>query len=178
MSPVGHSLVAFSVGVLTLPPQKTLRWKIVYFTGLAWVSLLPDWPLSFWGHKRYDISHSIFVNAALIGVTLLVFWYRPSLKTYIGGKPVLWGGCFVWFIHLFLDTLYNHGQGIALYWPFSEAHLALPLPWFNEMIGARSFSLRRALHVATIEFLFYSPLLMLAVYWRQRASKIERYTSV
>jgi hypothetical protein len=25
---------------------------------------------------------------------------------------------------------YIHGKGIAVFWPFSEARLALPLPWF------------------------------------------------
>jgi hypothetical protein len=29
-----------------------------------------------------------------------------------------------------LDSLYNHGHGVAIFWPLSDVRLALPIPWF------------------------------------------------
>ena len=36
---------------------------LVLFLGLA---VVPDWPLPGWGHDRYAVSHSVFVNLGLI----------------------------------------------------------------------------------------------------------------
>jgi hypothetical protein len=36
-----------------------------------------------------------------------------------------------WLSHLPLDSMYSHGMGIAIFWPFSDAHLAMPVPWFE-----------------------------------------------
>ena len=73
------------------------------------------------------------------------------------------GGSFAWLSHLLLDSFYNHGKGIAIYWPFSNARLALPIPWFD--VGAGS--LAHLLQVFLIEFISYIPFLLLALLIRQ-----------
>ncbi len=131
MTPVGHSLVGAAVGVVVMPRYKS-RWASAAFLSV-FVALanLPDWRLPYWGHERYDISHSVFVNLALIIVCAAVLRICKFTRANIGAWPMIIGGAIAWLSHLFLDSFYSHGQGIAIFWPFSTARLALPMPWFR-----------------------------------------------
>jgi membrane-bound metal-dependent hydrolase YbcI (DUF457 family) len=131
MTQVGHTLMGTAIGVLSIPSNKPLRWKCTYFAVFALLGNLPDLDLPYWGHQRYDISHSLFV-ALLFGILITaLFAQLPRLRHQIGGQAVVFAGILAWLSHLLLDSFYNHGQGIAIFWPFSTAHLALPIPWFS-----------------------------------------------
>ena len=84
MTPMGHSLIGLSFASLALSTSKNAtnhRWRNCG-VALTFVALanLPDWPLPNWGHDRYDVSHSIFVNAGLICTVIAV------MKTLAKGK--------------------------------------------------------------------------------------------
>ena len=63
-----------------------------------------------------------------------------------------------WLSHLPLDSMYAHGQGIAIFWPFSDAHLAMPVSWFETLnLPARS---EHNLRVFRIELLVFGTALL------------------
>ena len=129
MTTVGHSLTGISLAVLTLPGGRSRLWYLLVGHFYVMFANLPDFPLPGWGHNAYRVSHSIFVTmllASLLGVLLL--W--PRFTEHIGRRVILaWSAA--WLSHMPLDSLYNHGRGIAIFWPFSDAHLAMPVSWFQ-----------------------------------------------
>jgi membrane-bound metal-dependent hydrolase YbcI (DUF457 family) len=168
MTPVGHSLMGLSIGVLCLPrathPMRTV-------TTLATFILLasaPDIPLTGWGHNRYRISHSIFVTCALLAAALGFLVLRPRLRHWLGDWRVAFAGAACWVSHLLLDCLYNHGIGIALFWPFSDARLNLALPWFA-VLGREGGP--SAMSIYTVEGLFYGGILLACIAIRRRGRR-------
>ena len=81
----------------------------------AFVALanLPDWPLPNWGHDRYDISHSVFVNIGLIGLVVVLTQVFAN-QTRLSQNRFLTLAAMAWLSHLLLDTFYNHGEGLGL----------------------------------------------------------------
>ena len=126
MSPVGHSIIGLACASACMPFVVSLPRR--FAIGLLFVALanLPDWPIPNWGHDRYDISHSVFVNLALLSIVAVAVWRR------VGGL-ITGLGSTAWMSHLLLDSFYNHGRGIAVCWPFSKARLNLAMPWFNNL---------------------------------------------
>jgi len=155
LTTVGHSLAGVSIAVLTLPQGRSVLWYLIVGHMYVFFANLPDFPLPGWGHDSYLVSHSIFVTsllAPLLALPLLM----PKFKEQIGGAVILaWSA--TWLCHMLLDSLYSHGQGIGIFWPFSEAHLALPLPWFETL----QWPARTAhnVHVFQVELLSYGLLL-------------------
>jgi membrane-bound metal-dependent hydrolase YbcI (DUF457 family) len=131
MTQVGHALMGTAIGILSLPSAKPLRWKIAYFTAFALLGNLPDLDLLYWGHQRYDISDSLFVTLLVGALITVLFAWLPSVRQHVGGRGVVLAGILAWLSHLLLDSFYNHGRGIAIFWPLSTAHVALPIPWFS-----------------------------------------------
>jgi membrane-bound metal-dependent hydrolase YbcI (DUF457 family) len=131
MTPVGHSLMGTALGILSLPQHRSPRWKGAYFATFALLANLPDFPLPYWGHDRYDVSHSLFVNLLLSLLAVALCAWRPSVRQHVGGPAVLVTSMLAWLSHLLLDAFYNHGRGVAIFWPFSPASLALPIAWFS-----------------------------------------------
>jgi membrane-bound metal-dependent hydrolase YbcI (DUF457 family) len=127
---------------------------------------IPDLPFKHWGHRRYDISHSLFANLLLILGALSLLSWRQDLRHHTGGGLVLIGGIVAWLSHLLLDSFYNHGKGVAVFWPFSDAHLALPIPWFSVVPSLLPFT-REVLQEYGIEFASCCPLLVLALSLRR-----------
>jgi membrane-bound metal-dependent hydrolase YbcI (DUF457 family) len=126
---VGHSLIGIAIAALTLPQAQTRRWYFFIGAGFVFFANLPDYPLPGWGHNSYLVSHSIFVTALLAALLgLLLLW--PTFQAGVG-KRVLVAWSAAWFSHMLLDSMYNHGQGIAIFWPLSDAHLAMPVSWFE-----------------------------------------------
>jgi membrane-bound metal-dependent hydrolase YbcI (DUF457 family) len=123
------------------------------------IATIPDWPFKNWGHDRYYFSHSLFVTLLLIFLIVVVLIISRKLRIEIGNWAVMIGGSFAWLSHLLLDSFYNHGKGIAIYWPVSKARLALPVPWFDVGVGSTA----HIMHVFLIEFICYFPLLLLAL---------------
>ncbi len=129
MTPVGHTLTGLAIATAVMPSGWSTRARLGVYATMAILANVPDAPFPFWGHARYDISHSIFVTAVVVTALVLVCrWAFPKLPT-----ALLWGGAIAWFSHLLLDTMYNHGKGLAVFWPVSDARVALAVPWFETM---------------------------------------------
>jgi len=66
-----------------------------------------------------------------------------------------------------LDGLYNHGQGIGIFWPISDAHLVLPVPWFETLTWPPFTEHNR--RVFLIELAVYGAVLGFCVWIRSRS---------
>jgi hypothetical protein len=119
---------------------------------------IPDIPLPSWGHARYDISHSIFVNLLLSMIVLLAFGRFCGS----GGGRTVGLGIIAWFSHLLLDTFYNHGLGVGIFWPFSSATLAFPIPWFSVVKPVWPPTMKVIL-TGLAEFASYAPLVLISL---------------
>jgi len=168
-------LTGASIGVLVVPRDWRARAKAGLLAGFALVATLPDWqlppgmpglqylPLPPWGHNLYRVSHSLFVNLAIAaaGVVLLGSW--PPVRKALGGWPVLLGAAAALLSHLLLDTFYNHGRGLAMFWPLSDARLALPMPWFSTLEDIPPPLDWHTVRVVLVEAAFYLPLFIVCV---------------
>lgn len=165
MSPVGHTLTGIAIGVACMPKEKPTRWKAIYLGVCAFLAYIPDLQLPYWGHgAHYYVSHSLFANLALILVCLLPFLVSKPLRARAGGAWAVSGGVLAWFSHLLLDTFYNTGTGLMMFWPFSEERLSLAIPWFN--VVTEYFSLR-TLCILLVEAVFYGGILVMVVLIRK-----------
>ncbi len=130
------------------------------------IANLPDWPLPRWGHHRYDISHSLFVN---VGLIVGVYVFVTSLRALKYNSKLIdsvyrsfgWM-TLAWLSHLLLDSLYSHSLGIGIGWPISEWRLVLPIPFFDTVHINESIFSEHNLKVATMELLFYLPIVVVA----------------
>jgi membrane-bound metal-dependent hydrolase YbcI (DUF457 family) len=149
-----------------MPRYKSRLASSAFLCAFIAIANLPDWPLPGWGHSNYKISHSVFVNFALIVVIAsLLMLFKKATRT-IASWPVIIGGAAAWLSHLLLDSFYNHGLGIAIFWPFSPARLALPMPWFRTWSSVSPPLNADTFYICLVEALFYGPILLLAVVWR------------
>jgi len=171
MTTMGHSLTGLSIGVLLLPGGKRWWWLFLYFNALVALSNISDWPFSFWGHTRYEVSHSLFVTLGLVVALGGALGSVARVREALGGWRALIAGGLAWVGHLLLDTLYNHGHGLKMFWPLSDGALALPLPWFSTLREAwipDAFTAR----VLLTEAAFYGGVLVVcialrALWWRR-----------
>ena len=132
MSPVGHTLTGVALGYIALPVSSTKRAALAFLGLPVLFANVPDAPLPSWGHDRYDISHSVFTTS--LGVLLLAALAACYPRRFHPiPRRLTFAIAAAWFSHLLLDTLYNHGQGLAIFWPFSTARVALPIPWFSTL---------------------------------------------
>jgi hypothetical protein len=171
MTTLGHSLTGLSIGVLCMPGGRKLWWYFLFLNLFVALPNIPDWPFPGWGHDRYDISHSIFVTVLLIGIACTVFAYWEGGRRFVGGWRTLVCGGLTWISHLLLDSIYNHGQGLEMFWPVSDASLALPLPWFATL-KPTAYTDEHNSSVLLIELAVYGTLLVLSiaartVWWRR-----------
>ncbi len=162
MSPVGHSLVGLAFAAVALPASRDWKWQIGLPIAFVALANLPDWPIPNWGHDRYDISHSIYVNFALVAIGCFLVWLIPNLKTIVTWPCILLGAA-AWLSHLLLDSFYNHGRGVAIYWPLSDGRLNFSIPWFNNLDLSQSVISRHNMYVYGIEFAAYLPVLIIAL---------------
>lgn len=167
MSPVGHSLTGLAIAALVLPPsRKSPRLWLGACTFVA-LANLPDWPLPGWGHDRYDISHSLFVNLALICGIALCCQTNPAWRV----PPRLFlCASSAWLSHLLLDSFYQHRQGIDIGWPFLDWRLNFPFPFFHTVNLNLSPLHPTNLSVFAIEAIAFSPILALALWLRHLAA--------
>ena len=168
MTEVGHVLTGAAIGVLSMSKVTTAKQKTAHITAFMLIATIPDWPFKGWGHDQYYLSHSLFAALLLIFLMVMILMISRKLRIWIGGWTVAAGGSFAWLSHLLLDSFYNHGKGIAIYWPFSKARLALPIPWFDVGIGSPA----HILQVFLIEIISYLPLFLLAllIRWKWNSS--------
>jgi hypothetical protein len=125
MTQIAHTFAGVALCVLSLPSPVSKTRCLVQLGLFAVLANIPDIPLPCWGHARYVISHSIFVNLilCLLILSATVWFGLASWRTVCLGMAA-------WFSHLLLDAFYSHGQGVGIFWPFSTATLALPIPGF------------------------------------------------
>jgi hypothetical protein len=187
MTLVGHMLTGTAIGVVTMPNYPRTRQKTIFLLVFALLATVPDWPFRNWGHAKYYVSHSIFINLLLIGIvgTILYIaprtWRKHSLipATHSLSWQVMLGGSLAWMSHLLLDTFYNHKKGLAMFWPLSSARLALPIPWLA--VASRPFLpvTTGNLRIILLDFLTFFPLVIFAIIIRKTfiqnyAQKSER----
>jgi membrane-bound metal-dependent hydrolase YbcI (DUF457 family) len=175
MTTVGHALTGMAIAVALAPRLRGVGpWAAILALG-ALAANLPDAPLPNWGHDRYDISHSVFVNGTLILLAALAVLAWPRGRLAARGRVALLVSL-AWLSHLLLDCCYNHGQGLAMFWPLTNARLALPLPWFDVLPSGRWTLDVPTVKVAMKEVLFFGSVLLLAVVcrvigWRRRQAR-------
>ena len=162
MSPVGHSLMGCSLGVLCMPARWRRRGKALLLFVFVILANVPDFKYAY----RYDVRHSLFVNVPAIAALVAVLAAWPGLRNRLGGWGVIAGGAAAWMSHLLLDSFYSHGGGVPLLWPLSSTRASLAMPWFHTLRGGWDFSAHTA-RVAAIELAFYGPILGMCVLARR-----------
>ncbi|MFW6051344.1 MAG: metal-dependent hydrolase [Myxococcota bacterium] len=169
MTTVGHTLTGLAIAFAALPsgPDARRRRGLAVLCALA--ANAPDAPLPGWGHDAYHVSHSLFVNAAIILAFPLMLRGSDRARRAVAG----WRGYGVvagaWMSHMLLDSFYNHGRGIAVFWPVSDAHLVLPIPWFSTV--RPPWRSAHNLQVFGIELLVYGSVLLAALAWRHHRTR-------
>jgi membrane-bound metal-dependent hydrolase YbcI (DUF457 family) len=163
MTPVGHTLTGIAIGIICLPERASRKRTLAHITTFGFLANVPDLPFEHWGHDRYRVSHSLFVNLAWILVVLGVCTIWRPARIRMGGWSVLVGGVIACLSHLLLDSFYNHGRGIAIFWPVSKAHLRLPIRWFAVAHNPRSPFRPEVGQIVGIELVCYSALVGVAV---------------
>ena len=177
MTSVGHCLTGLSLAALVVPRSWVRREKVAAFAAITLVANAPDLPLPFWGHYSYRVSHSVFVNLALVVVVaslLLNLRARrgeAAWRWVVAGGAAAWrwvvaGGAAAWLSHMMLDSFYSQGRGIRIFWAVSDAALSLSLPWFHVLQRGSPPDLA-TLRIFATEAVFYGALLAACLYWRR-----------
>jgi VanZ family protein len=158
-----------------MPDDRRASQKTIHILVCALLATLPDWPIKNWGHDRYYFSHSIFNNLLLIGLGWTIFyvipriWRKYSSNSKISGVSwqLMIGGSLAWLSHLLLDTFYNHRKGLMMFWPLSDARLALPIPWLavvrRPLLPVTAGNIR----ILLLDFVTFFPLVILAIVIRK-----------
>lgn len=165
MTGIGHGIVGLSLATVAMPRGSRYRGWLICLTAFVALANLPDWRLPYWGHDRYDISHSLFVNLTLIACVAVCWRYSRSFRHCVPRVCLILASV-AWMSHLLLDSFYNHGKGIGIFWPFSKERLNLALPWFRTLDFSYPLLDHRNLSVLEIEFVAYTPILLLAIFLR------------
>jgi hypothetical protein len=171
MTEVGHALVGITIGITGLPNKISNRWKLTIIISLAILSNLPDFPLPFWGHEKYHISHSVFVNSIIAIILSVLLSRNKQLRSHISARIIFLSIFLTLIGHLILDSFYNHGKGVAIYWPFSSATLVLPIPWLSVVPSLPPITIDH-LREYIFEFITFFPFVIMAiVFYRRRYNK-------
>ncbi|MDA3924446.1 MAG: metal-dependent hydrolase [Kiritimatiellae bacterium] len=165
MSPVGHSIIGLSLAVVALKPATHWRMFLLGAFVFGVLANFPDLPILYWGHDRYEISHSFFVNSALITLVWICWRFLKKFRSSVLFRSLLLASI-AWLSHLVLDSFYNHGQGIAIGWPFFDFRLNFPIPIFQTLDLRFPIWHYRNLSVMAIELAAYLPILLVAVGFR------------
>jgi hypothetical protein len=158
MTSVGHTLTGLTIAVAGMPVALERRHRALLLFLCASAASAPDLPMPGWGHSAYHVSHSLFVNAALLGMLALGSRAFPESVRPFGGPRAFGLFALAWMSHLLLDSFYNHGLGVGIFWPLSDAHLALPIPWFRTL--EPPWRTMRNLRVFGVELIAYGALLL------------------
>ncbi len=159
MSPVGHSLVGLAIGVMAIDARQPLSRRVGVLAAFVAAANLPDWPLPYWGHSAYSISHSLPVTAGLIALIAgIVKVCRPHKS-----RTLLFALAAAWLSHLLLDSLYAHGKGVGVGWHFMDYRLRFPVPWLQTIDLRQSLIAHHNLSVYAFEFATFGPLGLLAI---------------
>jgi hypothetical protein len=175
MTLVGHMLTGTAIGIVSMPDYPRTRQKTIYLAIFALLATVPDWPFRNWGHVKYYISHSIFLNLLLISICWTILYIIPRMANKYSMIPKIWllswqvmlGGSIAWLSHLMLDTFYNHKKGLAMFWPLSSVRLALPVPWLAVVNRPLWPVTAGNLRIILLDFLTFFPLVIFAIIIRR-----------
>jgi hypothetical protein len=185
---IGHTFTGLALSTLVLVPRArgradepraarrdraSQRANILRANLAGCLANAPDFPFPGWGHDAYAVSHSFFVNGLLFLVYAALVLSAPPLRRWTGGATGALVVGAAWLGHMLLDSFYAHGRGLAVYWPLSDAHLALPIPIFETLTMDPVFSVHN-LRVFAIELVVYGALLAAAVAMHRRRAAYER----
>jgi hypothetical protein len=174
MTTVGHSLAGLSIAALALPRGHSITWYLLVGHVFVLFANIPDLPIPGWGHSQYEISHSIFVTV-LLAMPLWMLRLVPGFDEKVGTRVlVLWS--MTWLSHMVLDSLYSHGNGIGIFWPVSDAHLSMPVPWFDTLTWPPFTEHNR--QVFLTELGFYGSVLALCLLFRRLRHDTARQADV
>jgi hypothetical protein len=168
MTQVGHALTGTAIAVICLPKHISRRHKFIHFAAFVALSLVPDFRLPNWGHDKYYISHSLFINLLFISGFVILLSLFKNIRAKIGGWVVIAFGATAWLSHLLLDSFYNHGRGVAIFWPFSKGRLILPIPWLSVVKPLPPPITTELIRILLIEFVTFFPLVLLAILIRNQ----------
>jgi LexA-binding, inner membrane-associated putative hydrolase len=168
MTQVGHALTGTAIAVICLPKQTSWRHKLIHFVAFIALALVPDFPLPNWGHDKYYISHSLFMNLLFIFGLVILLGLFKNIRSKIGGWVVSVCGAAAWLSHLLLDSFYNHGKGVVIFWPFSKGRLILPIPWLSVVKTLPPPITTELVRILLIEFVTFFPLVLFAILIRTR----------
>ena len=165
MTPIGHTFTGLAIGYCVIPREMRGKQKTVTLGVFTILASAPDLPFPYWGHFRYDISHSLIVTA--VATTVIALFLAVKYKGQSPFTPkMLLGGVLAWYSHILLDMFYNHAIGLHITWPFREYRVALPIPWLSTGDKMDIFSMHNV-KVALFEVLTFGPLLLLAVLFKK-----------
>jgi membrane-bound metal-dependent hydrolase YbcI (DUF457 family) len=176
MTTIGHTLTGLAIGYTALPRDVPTRQKVACLAVFALLANLPDLPLPFWGHNRFDISHSLVTCTA--GVVVVGSLLLGKFKGRFPFTPtMILAGALCWYSHMVLDAMYSWGIGMPIAWPFGVVRLNLAVPWLHIANKADVFSMHNV-WVAIYEILTFGPLLLVAIfakrlYWRKTADPLS-----
>src|SRR5688500_3368203 len=128
MTPIGHTLIGATLGLIAARSYKRPSARLTVIAGCMLAANAPDFALPYWGHHRYQISHSAII---LIGICVAVvgLWhfFGTNRRLYPRTVALL---CLSLLSHLILDSMYSHGKGVRILWPVDTTmRLVLPVPW-------------------------------------------------
>jgi len=156
-----------SVALLCMPRLARVSQRAVFLCGFAALANVPDMR-GVWGHYSYDVRHSLIVNLAIVAA----IWLAGALLARLRRRPFAWTimafGSAAWLSHLLLDSFYNHGQGVRIFWPLSHARLNLAMPWFSTLHWAWDL---HTLRVVAIEAAVYGGLFLICLVIRREVLK-------
>jgi membrane-bound metal-dependent hydrolase YbcI (DUF457 family) len=155
-------MVGVSAALVGMPPSMSFwRWVLALNIFIL-MSYLPDLPLPLWGHANYFVSHSLFVNVLFMTACFIAWVAIAALRRSVPSRLFV-AGIAAWGSHFLLDALYKGTDGVAVFWPFSDAVLNLPLPWFDYFVPSLGVFHAQNLRVFGIEAVAYLPILLIAV---------------
>jgi hypothetical protein len=169
MTEVGHAITGTAIGLSVMPNYPRKHQIMFYLMIFALLATIPDWPIKDWGHDLYYVSHSIFSNLLLIALGWVIWLVITRLR--VNDRPGSWhvswqimlAGSAAWLSHLLLDTFYNHAKGLLMFWPVSEARLALPIPWLSLSIRPFFNNLAGNGRVFLLEAVTFLPLVFMTI---------------
>ena len=158
--------MGLAAGTLCMPARLRTWQKVLFLAGFGILANVPDLPFSHWGHQAYLVSHSLFVNLALIADAWVLWWAICRLYRWRFRLTVVLAATFTWLSHFLMDALYRSPDGVKIFWPFSTGALALPLPWLSYVDLSVSPVAPCNLRVYLMELITFGPFLCLAVLLR------------
>jgi membrane-bound metal-dependent hydrolase YbcI (DUF457 family) len=172
MTFVGHSLVGLSFAAAGAPELRRKRFLVT----AALFVLFANFPDLAFRIIPYYESHTLVTVLVILGAAAAVMGICRRREMLAEGQLILLGNLAV-ISHLLLDTFYNHGQGLMLFWPLSDSRQAFPIPWLSVLKPPLFPVTERHVKVWLLEFATFAPLLMLVLLGRYVAGIVRQPTA-